>query len=150
MREHDDSRKTMRPKRGCLDCGAPIEDRGAYCGGCMPEHTRVKRGYGRDHQRKRARMLKAGARCEMCGGDQDLRLDHILPRSMGGDDYAENMRVLCVSCHAKHGVQSNRTHNHATLGLRGTPRGRRQSPAREAVSGRSTPVRGRAAATVRP
>ena len=42
--------------------------------------------------------------CQWCGrggrtSEWILEVDHILPRSQGGSDEAENLRTLCVPCH---------------------------------------------------
>ena len=36
--------------------------------------------------------------CQGCGADQDLQIDHILPHSLGGQDVADNLRLLCDIC----------------------------------------------------
>ena len=46
---------------------------------------------------------RAGHRCEYCGLSQSgqearFHVDHIVPRSAGGDTTAENLALACVSC----------------------------------------------------
>jgi len=40
-----------------------------------------------------------GGRCSVCERTVDLHVDHIVPVSRGGSNHAENLRLLCVSCH---------------------------------------------------
>jgi hypothetical protein len=53
-------------------------------------------------QKQRHRMFEnAGWRCRECGGTGGLTLDHIVPRSRGGTNALENLRVLCGECNGK-------------------------------------------------
>jgi 5-methylcytosine-specific restriction endonuclease McrA len=41
----------------------------------------------------------------MCGTSQArLTVDHIIPQSLGGDNNAGNLRVLCLDCHNRFGT----------------------------------------------
>lgn len=42
-------------------------------------------------------------RCQYCGSTKNLSIDHILPRSKGGQDTWENMVVACFPCNSKKG-----------------------------------------------
>lgn len=37
----------------------------------------------------------------ICEIDQNLQLDHIIPKSKGGEDTVENTRILCRKCNGK-------------------------------------------------
>lgn len=39
--------------------------------------------------------------CERCGSGDDLQLDHIIPRFMGGEPTKDNAQTLCRSCNLK-------------------------------------------------
>jgi 5-methylcytosine-specific restriction endonuclease McrA len=41
--------------------------------------------------------------CQMCGTEERLSVDHIIPRKLGGDDNLSNLQVLCVSCNSSKG-----------------------------------------------
>ena len=41
--------------------------------------------------------------CIYCGGKADLTLDHVLPRSRGGPDIADNAVWICKSCNSSKG-----------------------------------------------
>jgi len=46
-------------------------------------------------------------KCQYCGrGDTSLTIDHILPKSKGGDDSWENLVAACVKCNNKKGDRS--------------------------------------------
>jgi hypothetical protein len=49
-------------------------------------------------------MERDDRRCCRCGSDEDLTIDHIFPRSMGGSNAETNLRVLCRSCNSKRPV----------------------------------------------
>jgi len=55
----------------------------------------------------RTNILKRdGNRCVYCGSRNDLTLDHVVPRSIGGKDSWENLVSACQTCNTKKG---NRT-----------------------------------------
>lgn len=58
-------------------------------------------------------LHRDGHSCQYCGysGD-DLTLDHVIPRSRGGQDTWENIAVACVRCNVKKG---NRTPKEAGM-----------------------------------
>ena len=41
-----------------------------------------------------------GGACVECGATSDLQLEHELPDGLGGPPTEENLRLLCVACHA--------------------------------------------------
>jgi hypothetical protein len=60
-----------------------------------------------DDERKRRRIpqdvqnrvwIRDGGRCVLCGSNQDLEFDHIIPFSKGGADTYRNIQLLCTSC----------------------------------------------------
>lgn len=85
-----------------------------------PELVRVaaERGIVRAERRKRSQWLykarcregrvtsamradiynRDGHRCVLCGSDQELVMDHIVPICRGGVSTAENLRTLCRKC----------------------------------------------------
>jgi len=46
-------------------------------------------------------LMDANQRCQKCGAEENLEMDHIVPLSMGGAHSPENLQVLCRSCNAK-------------------------------------------------
>jgi hypothetical protein len=40
-------------------------------------------------------------KCVLCGDNNDLLIDHIIPVKKGGKSTIENQRTLCRSCHSK-------------------------------------------------
>ena len=61
-----------------------------------------------------------GHSCQYCGcRDKQLSIDHVIPRSRGGDDTWENVTAACLSCNVRKG---NRTPKEAGMPLRREPR----------------------------
>lgn len=56
--------------------------------------------------------------CQYCGTDNDLTLDHLIPRSKGGKSTWNNLVTACKSCNAKKG---NHTLEEAGLVLKRPP-----------------------------
>lgn len=46
-------------------------------------------------------LRRDGWRCQRCGRMEGLQVHHIQLRSRLGDDAANNLIALCVSCHQK-------------------------------------------------
>lgn len=47
--------------------------------------------------------LQTGQVCNYCGNDENLSLDHIIPKFEGGLDTAENLIYACKSCNSSKG-----------------------------------------------
>jgi 5-methylcytosine-specific restriction endonuclease McrA len=48
-------------------------------------------------------IIKRDGCCQMCGTEERLSVDHIVPRHLGGDDNPSNLQVLCSSCNSSKG-----------------------------------------------
>ena len=46
-------------------------------------------------------LNKTNGKCYLCGSNNDVDVHHILPRTMGGKDYKDNLVPLCKNCHLK-------------------------------------------------
>lgn len=56
--------------------------------------------------------------CQYCGSEKDLTLDHIIPRSKGGQDTWDNLVTCCSKCNLKKG---NKLLSESNMILRKTP-----------------------------
>ena len=75
----------------------------------------------------RRAILERDGKCLACGANEDLTLDHIVPRSKGGSDAEDNLQTLCRKCNsAKSNRQSSANHG---------PTSAYDSPASRADSG---------------
>ncbi|MCH8567894.1 MAG: HNH endonuclease [Balneolales bacterium] len=63
-------------------------------------------------------MKRDGLKCQYCASTRDLTIDHIIPRSRGGQDSWENLTTACNSCNNKKG---NKTPEEAGMKLRKKP-----------------------------
>lgn len=60
-------------------------------------------------------LRRDGHRCQFCGrGDLPLTVDHVLPRSRGGEDTWENLVCACVQCN---NAKGDRTPEEARMPL---------------------------------
>jgi hypothetical protein len=51
---------------------------------------------------QRSRILERDEyKCQQCGSEEQLCIDHVIPVSRGGDSSDDNLQVLCLSCNTK-------------------------------------------------
>ena len=77
---------------------------------------------------RRSLFARDGNECQYCGRrfpPQQLSLDHVLPRSRGGDTSWENIVCCCRACNTRKG---GRTPREASMTLRNQPRQPDQGP----------------------
>jgi 5-methylcytosine-specific restriction endonuclease McrA len=65
-------------------------------------YVRVPRTVQRKISR-RALFARDGWRCQYCGGTGRLTLDHVVPRSRGGESVWENVVASCAPCNLRKG-----------------------------------------------
>lgn len=68
--------------------------------------------------------------CQYCGSREQLSIDHVIPRSRGGQDIWENVTTACTSCNVRKG---SRTPDEAEMPLQRVPRRPLSSLSFEAV-----------------
>ena len=68
----------------------------------LVSYVRVPRGVQRRISR-RALFARDGWRCQYCGSAGRLTLDHVVPRSRGGDSVWENVVASCAPCNLRKG-----------------------------------------------
>src|SRR6266540_5654557 len=85
----------------------------------LVHYVRVPRAVQRKISR-RALVARDGWRCVYCGTSTGrLTLDHVIPRSRGGDSTWENVVTSCAPCNLRKG---NRTLHEAQMELPHPPR----------------------------
>jgi 5-methylcytosine-specific restriction endonuclease McrA len=82
------------------------------------QFVRVPRAVKRKISR-RALFARDGHRCVYCGSGMRLTLDHVVPRSRGGDSVWENVVTSCAPCNLRKG---NRLLHEVEMRLHVTPR----------------------------
>lgn len=97
----------------CAHCGALIEGavsvvaRRKYCSRrCSAVARQPDAGYLRlNYPPHRARIwVRDEGQCHLCGSQtspDDFHMDHLLPRSRGGTDHRDNLRVACPRCNIR-------------------------------------------------
>jgi len=63
----------------------------------------LKNGSTTKWRRIRQSIIDRDQCCQMCGTEDRLTVDHIVPRILGGDDNPSNLQVLCGSCNSSKG-----------------------------------------------
>jgi len=63
----------------------------------------LKNGSSTKWRRIRQSIIDRDQCCQMCGTEERLTVDHIVPRVLGGDDNPSNLQVLCGSCNSSKG-----------------------------------------------
>lgn len=104
---HDDPEKVIRT----------VDDEFSY-----PSVIRLRRyirlPYAKIVLSRRNVMKRDRYTCQYCGTKSDLTLDHVMPRSRGGEDSWENLVTACNHCNVKKG---NRTPVEARMPLKVEP-----------------------------
>jgi 5-methylcytosine-specific restriction protein A len=116
------------PTQAPHPCAAPgcpaLVERGRYCPQHAPQYvapheaaraTASERGYGARWRRLRTMALSRNPICADPWGVHAkagqviaaVDVDHILPRSQGGQDVLENLQGLCHACHSRKTVMSD-------------------------------------------
>lgn len=54
-------------------------------------------------RRIRQTVINRDGCCQLCGTEERLTVDHIVPRVLGGDDNLNNLQVLCSRCNSSKG-----------------------------------------------
>jgi len=84
----------------------------------LRHYVRVPRTAGKRISR-RAVFARDRYRCQYCGSDKHLTVDHVVPRSKGGGDSWENVVTSCAPCNLRKG---DRLPHAANMSLRRAPR----------------------------
>jgi 5-methylcytosine-specific restriction endonuclease McrA len=79
--------KTVTPEITVLSAKSSIPTRQA-----IPEDIR------------REVFRRDGGRCAICGSNELIQFDHIIPVALGGNSTVDNLQVLCSDCNRKKGV----------------------------------------------
>lgn len=109
----------------------------------IPSVVRLLRAHRRGRQRVRfcreSVLRRDSYTCAYCGSQpmhRELTLDHVLPRSRGGETRWENVVTACRQCN---GDKGSRTPDEAGLTLSVRPKAPRWLPARDVSLGQKTP-----------
>jgi 5-methylcytosine-specific restriction endonuclease McrA len=90
----------------------------------------------RDIKISRARIYQRDKYvCVYCGGNKKLTIDHVIPKSRGGENSWENMVTCCFDCNSRKG---NKTPKEANMTLRVKPY--EPSVFSELVAGRASKI----------
>ncbi len=74
------------------------------CGACRGAGYVLEAKTTSDELRQKI-LNRDGNQCVLCGAEEDLTIDHIIPRSRGGSSMESNLRCLCFPCNR---IKSNK------------------------------------------
>lgn len=98
------SELVARSLQPCEGCGRPTRSR--WCSTCVPAPNPMRTSH-RQHRRVRAIVLSSSSVCAECGkagtASDPLTLEHVIPRSRGGQTAVENSEALHRSCNSRMG-----------------------------------------------
>ena len=63
--------------------------------------TKISSNYRVSEKTKETVFDLYNGKCQKCGASEDLTIDHIFPRTLGGLSNINNLRILCRSCNSK-------------------------------------------------
>jgi hypothetical protein len=70
----------------------------------LVNYVKLPFSHGRTNYPTRALIYKRDDHeCQYCGSRQNLTIDHVVPRSKGGQDTWENLVACCSTCNLKKG-----------------------------------------------
>lgn len=93
-------RATSRPPRPC-ECGRPLRKRQRVCSSCR---SQGRRSYDVRPEDRAYIYARDSQKCLRCGDSDNLTIDHILPRALGGKDMRSNYQTLCLGCNVAKGA----------------------------------------------
>jgi len=69
----------------------------------LTTYVRLPRRTASVHISRRAVFARDRHRCQYCGSTRHLTVDHVVPRSRGGEDTWDNLVTSCAPCNRKKG-----------------------------------------------
>lgn len=103
------------PATACVVAKCP--GRAVRKGRCAA-HAPANDGYASTWRALSLAVRREVGACQDCGSRQDLTVDHLVPRTLGGTDARSNLRVRCRSCHQSNGLRSSvRAHGRGPEGV---------------------------------
>jgi 5-methylcytosine-specific restriction endonuclease McrA len=90
----------------------------------VPEHIRLTVGNPERHWKippvnRREVLKRDNHTCQYCGSTKHLTLDHVIPRSKGGQHSWDNVVTACEKCNS---IKSNRLPHEAGMVLKSKPK----------------------------
>jgi 5-methylcytosine-specific restriction endonuclease McrA len=90
----------------------------------IPEHIRLTSGKSERHWKvppvsRREVLRRDNHRCQYCDSTKHLTLDHVIPRSKGGQHRWDNVVIACATCNS---IKGDRLLNEIKMTLRSKPK----------------------------
>lgn len=104
---HDDAEKELRTIKESYQFPSVIRLR-----------SYIRMPYTKVVLSRRNIMRRDNFTCQYCGKKSDLTIDHVIPKSRGGEDVWENLTTACEKCNVKKG---NKNPKEAGMPLRKKP-----------------------------
>ena len=84
------NRRTQIRKKYAQEKGIPLSS-------LQPNRSKISL------RKKKDVFSRDAHRCVRCGSDQNLTIDHKIPRTAGGGNELENLQLLCLRCNQQKG-----------------------------------------------
>lgn len=65
------------------------------------EHQEQYRSFSKTRHKRL--LISIGRRCAYCGTNENLTIDHLIPKSKGGQDHPSNLVLACLPCNNRKG-----------------------------------------------
>ena len=86
----------------------------------LVNYVKIPFSYGRSNYPTRALLYKRDDNeCQYCGSKENLTIDHVIPRSKGGQNTWDNLVTCCVTCNLK---KANKSLKESGMILRSIPK----------------------------
>ena len=93
-------------RRLCPSCKvALIAGRARYCRACQTMYEARRGSRSIDANKRRRVIARDGYLCHLCGLPGADSVDHLIPRSRGGDDTAANLKAAHNACNNRRGAR---------------------------------------------
>lgn len=100
VKRHNLRKRGIEPPRTC-ECGRKLNGKKRTCAPCRSQRSN---SYHITDADRAWTYKRDGHQCLVCESTENLSVDHVLPRALGGPDHRSNYQTLCAPCNASKGA----------------------------------------------